>query len=792
MTEVRLDFRLPEDAPPVLPVLPLRRGVLLPGAVLPLSVGRAASLAAVEAAGDLVIVAAQVDDAEVPSPAQLLPIATLARIVDRPKAAGTNRMVVVQGLGRVRLDHLEVSQDGRLDAGWSRAWHPWPDDPRATALARELTAEIQRTAEAMGATSDLRPLLRTQRDPSFLADACAAMIEASAEWKKEILVTLDPVARAESVLRQLTATREVLSAQRSIRDRIETEARDQHKEALLRRQLDAIRKELGEGGEAEADLDALKRRLGEKDLPAGVRSAVDRELRRLERLNPQSPERGVAVDWLEWIADLPFSSGPAAGSAEAEPDFDLDAVGRALDASHTGLEEVKRQVLEHLAVHKLAGSGRADVLLLVGPPGVGKTSIGNAIAEATGRELVRVALGGVTDEAELRGHRRTYIGARPGRLIEGLRRAKSDNPVILFDEVDKLGRGWRGDPAAALLEILDPEQNHAFTDHYLEVPFDLSRALFIATANDLDPISEPLRDRMEVLHIAGYTREEKLGIARAHLLEKLARNAGVDVADVAISDEVIRAVIDGWTREAGVRQLQRVLGRLYRAAAMRKATGRLTEPLAVTEDNLREFLKKRPQEARPHEGVDQPGVATGLAWTPAGGDVLYVETAVLPGDGKLVLTGQLGEVMKESARAALTYVMSHHEALGVPADALRGQDVHIHVPAGAVPKDGPSAGVTMFTALASLLTGRQVRSDTAMTGEATLRGRVLAVGGIKAKVLAAHRAGLRRVILPRACAPDLDEVPAEVLDHLEVVLVDTMGEVLAAALDATSAERGVA
>ena len=552
--------------------------------------------------------------------------------------------------------------------------------------------------------------------------------------------------------------------------------KDAEREVILRRQLKAIQDELGEGEGDEVS--RIKERLDGLELPEEVKNAVDRELGRLQRMQGGSPERNTAVDWLEWIADLPWGK-------ETSHDFDLNRVEFELDRTHHGLDDVKRQVVEHLAVRKLAGHGRADVLLLVGPPGVGKTSIAQAVADATDRKLVRIALGGVRDEAELRGHRRTYVGARPGRLIEGFRRAGTADPVVLLDEVDKLGRGWQGDPAAALLEILDPEQNHAFTDHYLEVPFDLSKSLFIATANDLSQVSGPLRDRMEIIEIDGYTPDEKVNIAKDHVLKKLAENVGLDEKDVVLDDEIIEQAIDGWTKEAGVRQLQRVLGKIFRAAAVKKAKSELQGPLAVTLEQLTGYLGKRRFFRETHEVGLRPGVATGLAWTPVGGDVLYIEATAVPGQGKLVLTGQLGDVMKESAQAALTYVRSQASALGIDDEVFKTTDFHVHIPAGATPKDGPSAGVTMFTALASLLSGRPVREDVAMTGEVTLRGRVLPVGGIKAKVLAAYAHGLRRVVLPGRNEVDLDDIPEVIRREMTFVPVTHVDEVAAAALGAT-------
>jgi len=774
MAELRLDLKLPAQLPSSLPVLPLRSGVLLPGGVLPLTVGRPRSLAAAKVADDLLLVAVQREPGADPSPADLLPVATLARIVERRSDRVGNLVLVVHGLQRVSLTGFTQSSPF-FEASFFRVREQWPTGVEAEALHRSLVEAVEEAAEMMGVREQVPLLLRAAPTPPLFVDAVASVLDSPGVWKKELLQTLDPTARAAKVLERLVHLREVLAAQKSIRDKIDSENKGLHKEAVLRRQLKAIQEELGEG-EGDDDLDKLKKRLAARDLPDEVRETVDRELRRLTRLNPQSAERSVAIDWLTWIADMPW--GQTSGV-----DVDLTALETALDRSHHGLAEVKRQVVEHLAVTKLAGSGRADVLLLVGPPGVGKTSIGQAIADATGRKLVRVALGGVRDEAELRGHRRTYVGARPGRLVEGIRRAGTSDPVILLDEVDKLvQRSFSGNPAAALLEILDPEQNHHFVDHYLEVPLDLSRALFVATANDLSTIPGPLRDRMEILDIAGYTPQEKMVIARRHLLDRLATNAGLEPEEVEIPDAVLEDVIDGWTREAGVRQLQRTLGRIYRAAAVLKARGSLEPPFRVAVEDLPRYLKRRRFHQTRHEAPDRPGIATGLAWTAAGGDVLYVEASTLPGDGKLMLTGQLGDVMKESARAALTFALSHSRALGIPVGAAQDHDIHVHVPAGGVPKDGPSAGVTIFTALASLLSGRAVRPDVAMTGEATLRGRVLPVGGIKSKVLAAHRQGLRTVILPRRNEGDLEDVPADIREAMTFTLVESMDEVLAEAL----------
>ncbi|MCA9493014.1 MAG: endopeptidase La [Myxococcales bacterium] len=770
-----LTFHVPDDLPAGLPVLPLRRGVLLPGMVSTYLVGRSRSLSALHANHqDWLLVAAQREASAEPEPSALLPTAVLARVIERQKTDGDAESVVLQGVARVSLTGFPQVMP-HLEATWAIVKQAWPTSTDGLGMRGAFRAEIERSTEVLGGEGPVRVLLSLPE--TLVADAVAGGLQLpEQEWHKEILTTLDPVARTEKVMVAMVRAREAIAARTSIQERVQTATRDQQREFLLRQQLKAIQEELGQGDDSD-DLDRLRTRLADAALPDEVREVTDRDLARLTRLGNTSPERSVAVDWLEWIADMPWGTGTAV-------DVDLRALEDALDRSHHGLSDVKRQVVEHLAVRKLAGKGRADVLLLVGPPGVGKTSIGQAIADATGRKLVRVALGGLRDESEMRGHRRTYIGARPGRLVEGIRRAGTHDPVVLLDEVDKLGHGPWGDPASALLEILDPEQNHHFVDRYLEVPFDLSRALFVATANDLSQIPGPLRDRMQIIELSGYSLAQKTTIAREHLLDVVARNAGLTRGDVSIDLAALQAAIAGWTREAGVRELQRVLGKLYRAAAVRKARGEHTEPLVVTEADLPELLGKRRFFEEEPEVTRRPGIARGLAWTPVGGDVLYVEASTFPGRGNLVLTGQLGDVMKESARAALTYVLANAEALGIPDGVLADKDIHLHVPAGSVPKDGPSAGVTLFTALASLLSNRPVRDDVAMTGEATLRGRVLPVGGIASKVLAAHRHGVRRVVLPKRNGLDLDELPDEVRETLDIVLVEHMEEVLAAALQA--------
>jgi ATP-dependent Lon protease len=553
------------------------------------------------------------------------------------------------------------------------------------------------------------------------------------------------------------------------------------REAILREQLKAIHRELGDGKE-DGDLAALRAKLEKAGLSEEARTVADRELGRLEALNPQQAEYNVIRTYLEWIADLPWS-------AKADVKHDLVAIAEKLDADHFGLDDVKKRILEHMAVLKLTGQARGSILCLVGPPGVGKTSLGQSVADATGRPLVRISLGGVRDEAEIRGHRRTYVGALPGRLLSAMKKAKVRNPIVLLDEVDKLGTGWMGSPEAALLEVLDPEQNKNFTDHYLEIPFDLSEVLFLCTANDISTLSAPLRDRLEIIELPGYTADEKARIARKHLIPKQIAAHAIAAGTLTLTDEALNAIIRDYTREAGVRQLNRELLKLCRALALDIARDldKKTHELHVDAGDLHRYLGKVRFFSEVAERTSVHGVATGLAWTPVGGDILFIETSRMPGKGHVEITGQLGDVMKESAKAALSYVRSHADELGVKVESLETQDLHIHVPAGGVPKDGPSAGVTMFTALTSLLSGRRVRSDTAMTGECTLRGRVLPVGGIKAKVLAAHRAGLTRVILPQKNARDLDDVPKEARDAMEFVLADDMSQVIAAALEPVDA-----
>ncbi len=761
------------------PVLPIRTGVIFPGITIALPVGRERSVRLLQSIEpDTVVGLVTQRDASVedPSPADLHEVGTFARVRETTRLPNGALRVVLEGLGRFTLDEV-VAREPWILARGSAVAEAGAASPEARALAAALR---ERDLELAGAGEAVKRIAAPEDEPGLVADLVASGLELGTEKEMQVLATFDVLERLRLVAERLTEAKAVADVKRKVDSDVRKEIGKHQREAILREQLRAIKKELGEGGGSDGS--GLRARLDEADLPDEVREVAERELGRLEAMGPQSPEANVISKYVEWILDLPWN-------ARAEAKDDLDAVAQKLDADHHGLGDVKRRILEHMAVLKIANNPRGTILCLAGPPGVGKTSLGQSIADATGRPLVRIALGGVRDEAELRGHRRTYVGALPGRLVNALRKAKVKNPVILLDEIDKLGQGWMGSPEHALLEILDPEQNRTFTDHYLELPFDLSEALFICTANALDGLSAPLRDRLEIIDVAGYTPDEKIEIAKRHLVPKALREHAIDPTWLTVDDAALSAMIKDYTREAGVRQLSREITKLCRALTLEvaRSADAKAKPLRVGEADLQKYLGKVKYWSDVAERTAAPGVATGLAWTPVGGDILFIETSRMPGKGQLEITGQLGDVMKESARAALTYVRANAGALGVDASFLEKQDIHIHVPAGGVPKDGPSAGVTMFTALTSLLSGRRVRSDTAMTGECTLRGRVLPVGGIKAKVMAAHRAGLTRVVLPAKNARDLDEVPADARAAIQFVFAEDMSQVIEAALEPAEA-----
>ncbi|HTK78789.1 MAG TPA: endopeptidase La, partial [Gemmataceae bacterium] len=764
----------------LLPVLPLKNTILFPYLFLPLNVGRPNSVAAVEAAlaredKTLLIVAQRDASTDDLNPENLYAVGTRA-VIKKMNRGDEGLEILVQGLDRIRLtafDQVEPFLLARFEG------LPLPEDegPEIEALQRavmEQAGKAVELAQPQQGPANILQMLAAAGNPLRLAYLLASMLGLDVAKEQELLEAPTRMEALRLIHGYLAHEVQVLELRRHIASQAQTEMTKEQRQYVLRQQMRAIQDELGETNPEKADIQTLREKLDQADLPDEIRKETERELGRLERLPPQAPDHQVTRTYLELVAELPWRKGT--------PDvLDLDRARQVLDEDHYGLKDIKERILEHLAVLKLNPQANAPILCFVGPPGVGKTSLGQSIARAIGRKFERLSLGGMHDESELRGHRRTYIGSMPGRIIQGFRRAGVNNPLLMLDEVDKLGRDFRGDPASALLEILDPAQNHTFRDNYLDLPFDLSKVLFITTANDLAPVPRPLLDRMEVLRLTGYSDREKLEIAKRYLVPRSRTDIGLTDQQVTIADETLTKVIEGYTREAGVRQLGRAIGRLMRKVAVRFAEGK-TDPVTIDPDDLTEMLG--PEQARPEQARrDLPaGVATGMAWTESGGEVLYVEANLLPHSRKLRITGQLGKVMRESARAAQSYVWAHADQLGIDPSLFRTNGVHIHVPAGAVPKDGPSAGVALVTALASLYTGVPARSDTAMTGEITLSGLVLPIGGVKEKVLGARRAGINRVILPKANEKDLRDLPEGVRREVEVTFADTIDEVLAAAL----------
>ena len=763
----------------LLPVLPIKNTVLFPHLLMPLSVGRHASRNAVEAAlasedKMLLVVSQKNNEVEDPGQADLFSVGT--RAVIKKMARSENALeLIVQGVDRVILEGLEQTTPFLKARTWPL---PLPTDetPEVEALRRavlELAARAFSLAQPQ-APIDLNQMLAQARDPLHLAFLLGSILSLDSDKEQALLESTSRLDALKLIHTHLGRQLQVLELREKIASQAQTEMSKQQRDYMLREQMKAIRQELGEQNPEEAESALLRKRLAEADLPEDVRKEAERELGRLEKLPSAAPDYQLTRTYLELILELPWRK-------RTEDVLDLTRARQVLDEDHYDLADVKGRILEQLAVLKLNPEAKAPILCFVGPPGVGKTSLGQSIARALGRKFERMSLGGMHDEAELRGHRRTYIGAMPGRVIQAIRRAGVNNPVLMLDEVDKLGRDFRGDPAAALLEILDPAQNSTFRDNYLDLPFDLSKAFFITTANSLDTIPQPLLDRMEILRLAGYTEEEKLQICVRYLLPRQLRQAGLKVEQIGLPQETLERFIRLYTREAGVRQLERVIGRVIRKVAIRFAEGQ-KEPVTVSPDDLPDLLGPQ-QFAREHlRGRLPPGVATGLAWTEAGGDVLYLEAVLLPGGRGLTLTGQLGKVMQESASAAQSFIWSHAKDLGIDRRIFRRNGVHIHVPAGAVPKDGPSAGVTMATALASLYSGLPVRDDTAMTGEITLAGLVLPVGGIKEKVLAARRAGIKQVILPKENEKDLRELPDPVRREMKFLFAENIEDVLTAAI----------
>jgi ATP-dependent Lon protease len=710
-------------------------------------------------------------------------VGVVAQVVSLGKQPGGGLLAVVRGIERATLEsvaegEVPMAKVARVPAPVAPDVSA-PSDHELDALLLSLREAVHVVMEQLRVPAELFAQVDAIASAGELADFIAGRMEATPSEKAEILATLDVKTRVRDVLTRVVRRGEVLKIRKSIDAQIQHDMGKKQREHILREQMRAIERELAEDGEGddESDVDGLEKRVEEASLSPEAREVAEKQLKRLRNLQTGSPEFGTIRTYLEWIVDLPWT--------QSTPDSpDIAAVRAVLDADHYGLEKVKRRILEFLAVRKLNGHKKSPILCLIGPPGVGKTSLGRSVASALGRKFHRISLGGVHDEAAIRGHRRTYVGALPGNVVHGLKKAGVTNPVFMLDEVDKLGQGgFHGDPASALLEVLDPEQNDTFSDHYLEIPYDLSNVMFIATANVPDTIPEPLRDRMEVIEIPGYTRLEKLAIARRHLVPKQLREHGIGAEQLHISDEALLLVIDRFTREAGVRSLEKRIAAIARGVAVRFAEGNEAAVSVHTDEDLRPFLGQARHDDQRVERLAEAGVATGMAWSPVGGAILFVEATRMPGSGKLTLTGQLGDVMKESGLAALSYVRSNTHRWGIARDFLEKSDIHIHVPAGAMPKDGPSAGVTLVTALVSVLTGIPVRHDVAMTGEITLRGRVLPIGGLKEKVLAAHRAGIKRIIAPARNAADLDEVPEEVKKDLEFVFVSQIREVIDAALE---------
>ncbi|HEX3805770.1 MAG TPA: endopeptidase La [Gaiellaceae bacterium] len=785
MTDVAFDTPEPEQAqlelPAALPVLPLKETVVFPQSMTPLAIGQERSVRLIDdvVAGDrlLALVTSRDDSIESPGWDDIYEVGTVALVHKMIKVPDGSLRILVQGLERVKLDN-RIDTDPYLLGEFSALPDVIEETPELEALTRNVQGLFARIIGlAPYLPEELQLAAANVNDPSALCHLVASTLRTiKTEERQEILEEVNVERRLRLVSAILNRELEVFELGSKIQSQVQSEMDKGQREYFLRQQLKAIQQELGESDPEQAEVAELRERLDALgELPEEVRKAADRELARLEKLPPAAAEYGVIRTYIEWILTLPWTTF-------TEDNLDLDHARKVLDSDHFDLEKVKDRIIEYLAVAKLRQEISGQILCFAGPPGVGKTSLGHSIANALGRKFVRLSVGGVRDESEIRGHRRTYIGSMPGSIIRSLRDAESSNPLILIDEIDKMGADWRGDPASAMLEVLDPAQNNTFRDHYLDLPFDLSKVLFICTANALDTIPGALLDRMDVIQLSGYTEDEKLGIAKRYLLPKQLKAHGLQRSQLTLSDKMIRAIIRDYTREAGVRGLERRLADVCRKAATLVAKGK-AQKIRVDEARLREWLGPRRFSSEARRRTSDPGVATGLAYTTVGGDVLFIEATAYPGKGRLTITGQLGEVMQESAQAALSWVRAHASQFGVGETWFADHDVHIHVPAGAVPKDGPSAGVTMATALASLLKGTPVADDVGMTGEITLTGQVLPIGGLREKSLAAQRAGLKRVIFPRENEPDLDELPPETRASLEFIPADTIEDVFAAAFD---------
>ncbi|MFW6158497.1 MAG: endopeptidase La [Planctomycetota bacterium] len=763
--------------PPALPVLPAGANVIFPGMMVPLIFSNERTIRCVDETvvnDRLVVLATQRDpEEEDPAPDGLYDVGCAAAILKMLKFPDGTTRILAQGMARVTIgEYTQI--DPFLMANIEQAEETGETSARTRALVSNLSAQFQKLVGLMPNVADeVKVAALNIKEPGKLADFITSNLNIKPAEKQTVLEEFNIEARLQKVTGLVAREMDVLELGSRIQKEVQSEMTKRQREYYLRQQLKAIRQELGEADEQGQEIEELRQQIEEADMTEEAREIAEKELDRLARMSPNAAEYSVARTYLDWLIALPWTR-------ESEDKLDVKEAKRVLDEDHHDLEKIKQRILEYLAVRKLKPRGKGPILCFIGPPGVGKTSLGRSIARALGRQFLRLSLGGIRDEAEIRGHRRTYVGALPGRIIQGIRKADTRNPLFMLDEVDKLGRDFRGDPSSALLEVLDPEQNDTFSDHYLEVPFDLSSVMFITTGNLLDPIPPALKDRMEIIQLPGYTYDDKLQIAKKHLLPKQVDENGLDSKQVQISDAALKKMISSYTREAGVRNLERTIGTVCHKVAKYVAEGG-DEKQSITVRNLHDYLgpvKFFPEVA---ERTEQPGVATGMAWTASGGEILFVESTRMPGKKGLTLTGQLGDVMKESAQAALSYTRARADRFGIAPGFFQDSDVHIHVPAGAIPKDGPSAGVTMAVSLISLLTGVPIKDRVAMTGEITLRGRVMPVGGIKEKVLAAHRAGIRTVVLPEKNEKDLEDIPEEIRDAIEFVFVDTIEDAVDAA-----------
>ena len=783
-----IDIQQSVEIPKKLPLLPIRDIVVFPYMVLPLFVGRELSIKAIEVALEgnrMIFLTSQKDiNVENPAPSDLYSVGTVGVIMRMLKLPDGRIKILVQGVSRAKtVKFLQKEPYYQVEI------KALPDSAptvslETEALMRNVKEQIERLVSfGKVILPDIMVVIENVDDPGKLADLAVANMGLKVEQAQEILEITDPILRIKRINEALGKEIELLSMQQKIQADVRGEIDKTQREYFLREQLKAIQRELGDTDDRSEDMRELREKIKDAKLPEKAAKEAEKQLRRLERMHPDAAEASMTRTYIEWLAELPWSKA-------TKDNLDLKAAHKILEEDHYDLEKVKERILEYLAVRKLKEKMKGPILCFVGPPGVGKTSLGKSIARALGREFVRISLGGVRDEAEIRGHRRTYVGALPGRIIQGIKTAGNNNPVFMLDEIDKIGADFRGDPSAALLEVLDPEQNNSFSDHYIGLPFDLSRVMFITTANMTDPIPGPLKDRMEIIRLSGYTEQEKLGIAKSYLIPRQLTEHGITDKQINVADKTLIQVIAQYTREAGVRNLEREIGHLCRKVARKIAEGE-DELYTITLQNLHTYLGVPKYLPEVERDQDELGVVTGLAWTETGGDILYIEATSMLGKGQLTLTGHLGDVMKESAHAALTYVRSRAEKLGINPDVFAKTDVHIHVPAGAIPKDGPSAGVTMATALASIFTNRPVRKDIAMTGEVTLRGRVMPIGGLKEKTLAARRAGIKTVIIPKENEKDLEDLPKYLRKDMKFIFATTVDDVLSAALSTKVNGKGV-